>query len=149
MEATLAALGQILLKAVPTFVLVLLLYAYLTRMFFRPLERELDKRYRATEGARKLAEETLARAEAKAEEYEAAVRVARGEVYHENDRLRRELQAERSAAVEQGRRDAEAQVASAKADLEKQVAELKETLGAHSDVMASQIANLILRRRTA
>ena len=38
MEETLRALGEILLKAVPTFVLVFLLYLYLSRMFFRPLE---------------------------------------------------------------------------------------------------------------
>ena len=45
MEETLRALGEILLKAAPTFVLVFLLYLYLTRMFFRPLEEVLKKRY--------------------------------------------------------------------------------------------------------
>ncbi len=73
MEQTLHALGEILLKAVPTFVLVLLLYTYLSRMFFRPLEKVLQKRYEVTEGARKLADESLAKAAAKTEEYEAAI----------------------------------------------------------------------------
>ena len=72
MEETLRALGEILLKAVPTFVLVFLLYLYLSRMFFRPLEEVLKKRYEATEGARKLADESLAKAAAKTAEYEAA-----------------------------------------------------------------------------
>ena len=62
MEATFQALGQILLKAVPTFVLVFVLYLYLARMFFRPLEEVLKRRYEATEGARKLADESLAKA---------------------------------------------------------------------------------------
>lgn len=149
MEATLAALGQILLKAVPTFVLVLLLYAYLARMFFRPLEKVLKMRYEATEGARKLAEESLAKAAAKTEEYEAAMRVARGEVYHENDQLRRQLQAERAAAAEQVRQECEAQVRAAKADLERAVASLKQGLAAESEALASQIAESIVRRRAA
>ncbi len=66
MEATLHALGQILIQALPTFFLVLLLFAYLRSMFFRPLEQVLAQRNEATEGARKKAAEALDRANAKA-----------------------------------------------------------------------------------
>ena len=76
MEETLRALGEILLKAVPTFVLVFLLYLYLSRMFFRPLEAVLQKRYAATEGARKLADESLAKAAAKTSNTHKAARKA-------------------------------------------------------------------------
>ena len=41
MDATLLALGGILLKAVPTFLLVILLNFYLKAMFFKPLEKVL------------------------------------------------------------------------------------------------------------
>ncbi len=149
MEQTFHALGQILLKAVPTFILVLLLYAYLSRMFFRPLEKVLQKRYEATEGARKLADESLAKAAAKTEEYEAAIRAARGEVYQELSEWRRQLQTERTAAVEQARAQAEAQLGQAKARLDEEVAQLKQGLAGESDALASQIANSILRRRVA
>src|SRR5258708_31006400 len=103
MEETLRALGEILLKAVPTFVLVFVLYLYLARMFFRPLEEVLKRRYEATEGARKLADESLAKAAAKTAEYEAASRAARGEVYNELGQLRRQLQAHHPAAIENAR----------------------------------------------
>lgn len=149
MEQTLYALGEILLKAVPTFVLVLLLYAYLSRMFFRPLEKVLQKRYEATEGARKLADESLAKAAAKTEEYEAALRAARGEVYQELSEWRRQLQAERAAAIAQIREQAEAQIGQAKARLGEEVAQLKQGLTSESDALATQIANSILRRRVA
>jgi F-type H+-transporting ATPase subunit b len=149
MEETLRALGQILLKAIPTFVLVFVLYLYLARVFFRPLERVLQKRYEATEGARKRADESLARAAAKTAEFEAAMREARGEVYHELEQLRRELQAEHAAGVEQARRRADAQIDEAKAQLAGEVAHLKLSLAAESDALASQIANSILRRRVA
>ncbi len=149
MEQTLHALGEILLKAVPTFVLVLLLYAYLARMFFRPLEKVLQKRYEATEGARKLADESLARAAAKTEEYEAALRAARGDVYHELSEWRRQLQAERAAAIKQIREQADAQIGQAKAQLGEEVAQLKQGLASESDALANQIATAILRRRVA
>jgi len=53
MAATLHALGEILVQALPTFFLVLLLFIYLRSMFFKPLERVLAERREATEGARK------------------------------------------------------------------------------------------------
>jgi len=149
MDDTLRALGEILLKAVPTFFLVLLLYAYLTRVFFRPLEKVLQQRYEANEGARKLAEEAVAKATAKMAEYEAAMRAARGEVYQELGNLRSQLQAERSAALEVARKQAEEQIAAAKAGLEHEVAVLKQDLAAQSDLLATQIAESILRRSAA
>jgi F-type H+-transporting ATPase subunit b len=149
MEETLRALGEILLKAVPTFLLVFLLYLYMARVFFGPLERVLQKRYEATEGARKLAEESLAKAAEKTEKYEAAVRAARSEIYRELGQLRRQLQDERSAAVEQARRQAEAQIAAAKADLEREVVALQEKLAGESDALANEIAGSILRRSAA
>ncbi len=149
MEQTLHALGEILLKAVPTFVLVLLLYVYLTRMFFRPLEKVLKQRYEATEGARKLAGESMAKAAAKTEEYEAALQAARGELYQELGQLRRKLQDERAAALEHARREIEAQIGQAKADLEQEVGQLKQSLAGESDALATQIANSLLSRRAA
>jgi F-type H+-transporting ATPase subunit b len=149
MDATLRALGEILLKAVPTFLLVLLLYAYLTRVFFRPLEIVLQRRYEANEGARKLAEESQAKATAKMAEYEAAMRAARGEVYQELGKLRAQLQAERNAALEAARKQAESQIAAAKTGLEREVAVLKQDLAAQSDLLATQITESILGRSAA
>ena len=149
MEETLRALGEILLKAVPTFVLVFLLYLYLSRMFFRPLEEVLKKRYEATEGARKLADESLAKAAAKTAEYEAAIRAARGEVYNELGQLRRQLQADHAASIEKARHEAEAQISAAKAELQQEVSRLKQQLAGESDALATQIAESILGRRAA
>jgi F-type H+-transporting ATPase subunit b len=149
MEETLRALGEILLKAVPTFVLVFVLYLYLSRMFFRPLEKVLQRRYEATEGARKLADESLTKAAAKTADYEAAIRAARGEVYNELGQLRRQLQADHAAAIEKARHEAEAQINAAKAALQQEVSRLKQQLAGESDALATQIAESILRGRAA
>ena len=66
MDSTLHALGGILLRATPTFFLVFLLCFYLKKVFFKPLEKVLQERYDATEGARRLAEKSMERASAKA-----------------------------------------------------------------------------------
>src|SRR6266446_5372445 len=103
MDETLRALGGILLRAIPTFLLVVLLHFYLKFIFFKPLQRVLGQRYEATEGARKMAESSLARAAEKAAEYEAALRAARGETYKELEQMRRQLQEERAAGVREAR----------------------------------------------
>src|SRR5450432_938039 len=147
MDATLHALGGILLRAVPTFLLVVFLNFYLKIIFFKPLEKVLHQRYQATEGARKLAAESLARAAAKTAEYQAAMRAARNEIYQSQERLHNQLQEQEAAALLAARQRVEAAVQEAKADLAKDVGSAKAGLAADSDTLADQIAESILRRR--
>lgn len=149
MDAILQALGGLLLKAVPTFVLVVLLTIYLKYVFFKPLERVLDARYRATEGARKLAEDSLEKAAAKTAEYEEAMRHARAEVYQAQEELHRQLAAERAGQVEQARSRAEQAVSEARAQLAADAEQAKRSLAAESDSLATRIADVILSGRPA
>jgi F-type H+-transporting ATPase subunit b len=149
MEETLRQLGGILLRAVPTFILVVLLHLYLKYIFFKPLERVLRQRYDATEGARKLAEESIARASQKAAEYEAALRAARADTYKEMEQLQRKLHDDRAASLKEARAQADAAVAHAKAALRAEVEALEKNLGSESDTLADRIASKILTGRAA
>src|ERR1700690_3263362 len=149
MDATLHSLGEILLKGIPTFFLVIALFVYLKYMFFGPLEKVLKARYDATEGARKMAEQSLERAAAGTAEYEAAMRAARGEIYQEQEKLRKQLQQERAVAVEAARQKSEAQITQAKAELAAEAAQARNSLAAESESLASQIADSVLRRSVA
>ena len=149
MDVILHQLGQLLLKAVPTFLLVILLQFYLKRMFFQPLEKVLHQRYEATEGARKAAEESLARASAKAAEYEAAMRAARSELYKTQDELHKQLQERESAQIAEARQRADTAIKAAKADLALDVEAAKASLAKDSEALANQIAESILRRSAA
>jgi len=149
MDVILHQLTELLLKAIPTFLLVLILHFYLKLVFFKPLEKVLHRRYEETEGARKLAEESLQRASAKTAEYEAAMRAARSEVYQQQERLRKELQERETAELTAARKQAEAAIQEAKAALAKDVEEAKGKLAADSDSLANQIADTILRRSVA
>src|ERR1051325_5890113 len=110
MDVILQQLGELLLKAAPTFILVVVLQVYLRRVFFKPLEKVLHERYEATEGARKAADESLARAAAKAGEYEAAMRAARGDVYQVQEQIYKQLQEKATAQIGEARQRADAAV---------------------------------------
>ena len=149
MDATLQALGQILLKAVPTFLLVIFLNYYLKSVFFKPLRKILQQRYEASEGARKVAEHSLERAAAKAADYEAALRRAKGEVYENQERAHKRLHEQQESELQAARKEAEGLVARAKADLGKDVEAAKNGLVRESEMLAQQIADSILRRNAA
>ncbi len=149
MDAILRQLGELLLKAVPTFLLVVFLNFYLKAVFFRPLEKVLQRRYDATEGARKIAEETVQRATEKTAEYEAAMRAARSEVYQEQGKIHKELQQAEAAQLLEARKRAEIAVKDARQAIAGDVEAAKASLASQSDSLANQIAEAILRRSAA
>lgn len=149
MEATLHALGQILVQALPTFFLVLFLFLYLRAMFFKPLERVLGERSEATEGARKKAAEALDRANAKASAYEEQIRAARNQIYGEQEEVRRQWREDQTIQVATARERAESAVKVAKAQLTQEAEIAQASLAGNSQALADQISAAILHRRPA
>lgn len=149
MEATLAALGNLLLRALPTFFLVLVLHFYLKYMFFKPLQRVLDARYAATEGAKEQAARSLERASAKAKEYEDALRAARAEVYQAQEQLRGQLEEQRASEVQAARARADAAARKAREEIAGEVESARRTLAQEAEVLSNQIVDTILTRRPA
>lgn len=146
MEATLHSLGEIVLRGLPTFFLLILLHFYLKRTFFAPLDKVLAARYEATTGARKQAESAIARAEAKAKEYEEAIRAARTEVYKDNEAMRKQWREQQSVVLAEARAKSDTVIAAAKAEMAGDVRTARETLQADSDRIADGIVAAILRR---
>lgn len=149
MEQTLQALAGILLKAVPTIVIVLLLHLYLKAMLFKPLEKVLQQRDEATGGARRAAEESLKRAEEKAAQFEAKLQAARADVYKDQEQARAKLLGDQESSVKDARARMETAVRNARAEIEKEVAVGRETLSAQSSALADQIADSVLNRRAS
>jgi F-type H+-transporting ATPase subunit b len=149
MDAILHQLGQLLLRAVPTFLLVVVLHFYLKNMFFKPLGKVLQQRYEATEGARKLADESLARASQKTAEYEAAMRTARAEVYQAQEQIHKHLEEREAADLAEARKRSETLIQEARAALGQDVEAAKASLAADSEKLADQITEAILRRSAA
>ena len=149
MDATLHALGNILLQALPTFFLVLLLFVYLRVMFFGPMGRILAQRHEATVGARQAAQKALDDAAAKAAAYEESIRQARNEVYKEQEDLRKKWRDEQSEQVVAARKRAEAQIVSAREQIAQETAQAKKDLGSNAQELATQITRSVLEGKAS
>jgi F-type H+-transporting ATPase subunit b len=149
MDATLHDLGGILLKAIPTLILLLIVHLYLKRMFFGPMRDVLAKRREATEGAMKSAEMLIAKASQKAEAIEVSLRKAREEIYQEQEEARRRWIAEQTAQVEEARRSSRDLIHQAKQQLDAETAAAKRDLTAATAALADQIAQSLLEGKAA
>lgn len=149
MDQTLNALGGILLKAVPTIVLLLIIHFYLKFMFFRPLRDVLAKRRAAIEGAKESAEALDKRTEERTVALEADLRKAREEIYQEQEDLRRKAIGDQTASLEQARLQARELIHQARQELEAETAAAKRDIAASADTLAEQIARSLLERRAS
>ncbi|MFB3778640.1 MAG: hypothetical protein ACE141_13565 [Bryobacteraceae bacterium] len=147
MDAILTALGGLLLRALPTFFLLLLLHFYLKRVFFRPLDKVLEARRQATEGARERAQASLDVAAARRADYEAAILGARTEIYREQEDARRKWREEQSARLDESRRSESEAVKQARAGIASDAAQAAQALAAQSERLAGGIAEAILSGR--
>jgi F-type H+-transporting ATPase subunit b len=118
MDQTLHQLGELLLGAVPTVILLALLYVLYTVIVHNPLRRVLDERRSKTEGAVEKSRADIAAAEARTAEYEQRLREARATVFRAQEARRQTALQARGNAVAEARKRAQAQVQSAKIDIE-------------------------------
>jgi F-type H+-transporting ATPase subunit b len=149
MDEVLRSLGGLLIQAIPTLLLIVALYFYLKRIYFKPMARVLSERYDATEGARKQAEDSLAKASLKAGEYEAALRAARADIYREQEEFRKGLQKDHARAVADARQRAELMVKEAGASLAAEADNARRTLALRTEALADRIAETVLHGRAA
>lgn len=119
MDQTLQQLGELLLGAVPTVILLALLYALYTTIVHEPLRRVLEERRSKTEGAVEKSRADIAAAEARTSEYEQRLREARATVFRAQEARRKSALDARTAALNQARSKAQAQVEAAKADIQR------------------------------
>lgn len=149
MEATLQALGQLLLKGVPTIFLLLVVHFYLKGMFFRPMGDVLAKRRAATDGLKENAASTRARAEGQAKSIEAQLQQARESIYQEQEEARRGWVSEQSAQLDGARQKARELIHQAKLQLDDEAAATKIQLQAAAGPLADEIASALLERTSA
>lgn len=138
------ALKGMLLSAVPTFILVWLLYAYVSMVFYKPVRKALDDRYAATTGLRKKADEHIALAEQKTSEYEEALRSSRTELYKHQEQERNAAMTQRAAILQTAREKAQEKVQQARQQIQNETAEAKVALERQSEEMATWIASAVL-----
>ena len=144
MDQTLQALGGILLKGIPTVVLLLVLHFYFKAVLFRPLAKVLKQRDELTEGARKAAQQSLAAAELKAAEYEGKLREARSEVYRQQEETRKGWLDDQAAQTAAAHERTSLSVHAAREQIAVEAAAARQTLVDTTGPLADQIATAVL-----
>jgi F-type H+-transporting ATPase subunit b len=136
-----------MLKAIPTVILLAILYVYLKIVLFGPLDKVLKQRSELTEGTRQAAEASLARAEQREQEYQQKFAAARSDVYKLQEETRRQWLEEQTSQVAAARARSEAAVRAAKQEIAQEAAAARANLNETSAQLAEQIANAVLARR--
>ncbi|MGA2857424.1 MAG: ATP synthase F0 subunit B [Candidatus Sulfotelmatobacter sp.] len=145
MDETLHQLGELLLGAVPTVILLALLYALYTTIVHKPLRRVLEERRGKTEGAVEKSRADIAAAEARTADYEQRLREARATVFRAQEARRQAVLDARAHAVNQARGKAQAQVAAAKQAIEADRVAAQASLQGEAAALAQEIVRRVLQ----
>jgi F-type H+-transporting ATPase subunit b len=145
MDQTLHQLGELLLGAVPTVILLAILYLLYTAIVHKPLQRVLAERRSKTEGAVEKSRADIAAAEARTTEYEQRLREARAAVFKAQEARRQAVMQARTNAVNESRTKAQAQVQAAKKDIESDRAAAEKALQADASALAQEIVRRVLQ----
>jgi F-type H+-transporting ATPase subunit b len=145
MDETLRQLGELLLGAVPTVILLAVLYALYTTIVHKPLRLVLEERRSKTEGAVEKSRADIAAAEARTAEYEQRLREARAVVFRAQEARRQAALQARTNAVNEARSKAQAQVQAAKEDIENDRATAQAGLQADVAALAQEIMRRVLQ----
>jgi F-type H+-transporting ATPase subunit b len=139
-------LGELFLEAVPTVIIVFLFYFFLRWAFFAPIEKAMSERSTRIEGARAEALRLEAQAQQELDEYNEALRKARAEIYHEQERARQAVLDERARLLKAMRARAQEEVEAAKSRIAREIVEARPQVERQLPVLASEIARAILSR---
>jgi|SRR5580704_12317800 F-type H+-transporting ATPase subunit b len=145
MDPLLKQVGELLLGAIPTIVLLLLLYALYTSLVGKPLKRVLEQRREHTEGAIIKARADIAAAEARTQEYEQRIRDARLAIFKAQEARRQAAQKARAAAVAEARERAQQQIREARAAIEQDMIAARQSLQGEAERLAADIIRTILK----
>lgn len=145
MDETLRQLGELLLGAVPTVILLTLLYALYTAIVHKPLQRVLAQRRSKTEGAIEKSRADIAAAEARTAEYEQKLRAARAAIFQAQEARRQTVLQARANALQEARSRTQAQVQAAKQHIENDRAAAEKGLSAEVAALAQEIMRRVLQ----
>ena len=145
MDQTLHQLGELLLGAVPTVILLALLYVLYRTLVHKPLGRVLEQRHAKTEGAVEKSRADIAAAEARTAEYEQRLREARASLFRAQEARRQAALQVRTNATAEARTRSQAQVQAAKADIEKDRASAEQGLQGEAAALAQEIVRRVLQ----
>jgi F-type H+-transporting ATPase subunit b len=133
---------ELFFQVVPIVLILLVFYAVLRVLFFKPLLRVIAEREARTIGAQKAAEAAQKAASEKVKQYQGALKQARTEIYVEQEAARKKVLDERATLLKEARAKAAVFVSAQRARI------AGEVLAARREIESSitQFAALVARR---
>ncbi|MFZ5926247.1 MAG: ATP synthase F0 subunit B [Acidobacteriota bacterium] len=149
MEQIFHALQGIIVRALPTFFLVILLHWFLKKVLFQPLDRVLEERRRRTDGVLESCEAAMERARARIQEYENSLRQAQAEIFDQQEAERKRMAAERAALLAEARQRARQRVEAARAEIQAEAERARQSLRDEAARLAEAVTQSVLAGRAS
>ena len=128
-----------------TVVYVIVLYIFLSRLFFRPMLGILHKRRQLIQGRLEESQKRMEIVEQRTSEYEQALRVARSEAYRQQELERERSLNEKAELVRKAKAEAEMAVRDGRERLASEGNAARARLAGEVDNLAKQLTEAVLR----
>jgi F-type H+-transporting ATPase subunit b len=132
---------------VVTIFYILIVYAFMSRFFFKPIVRVLQQRRELIEGRIAAAKEAVSNADRKTAEYEQVIRNAKAETFRRQEAQREKALSERTDLLSRAKQDADIHVREAKSRLQAEAEVARTKLDVEVDLLAKQLTAAILQDR--
>jgi F-type H+-transporting ATPase subunit b len=133
------------LSMLVTVLYVIILYLFLSRFFFGPVVQILNKRRQLIEGRLEESRKRIEVVEKRTEEYEQAMRTARGDAYRQQEIERDKALSEKAELVAKAKREAETAVQEGRARLRSEADAARAKISGDLDALAKKLSTAILR----
>jgi F-type H+-transporting ATPase subunit b len=127
---------------------VVVLYAFMTHFFFKPIVRVLHERRRLIEGRLQAAQQSVADADRKAGEYENALKAARAETFRRQESQREQVLAERTELLVRTKTETDKTIQEARVRLLSEAESATQKLDTQVDGMARELTTALLQDRS-
>ncbi len=128
-----------------TILYVAILYVFLSRFFFGPLNKILVARWASIQGRLEESERRIQDIESKTAEYESALREARSEAYQHQESIRDAALEEKAELLADARRETETMIEEARKTLGAETANAKQRLEGEIDALAARLSETLLQ----
>jgi F-type H+-transporting ATPase subunit b len=143
-DELLRQLGDLVLGSVPTMIIFLVLVFAYRYILYGPLVKTLAERRARTTGALEAAHAAIAAADAKSQEYEAKLRAARAEIFHQREQRVQQWTAQKDAALASARMAAQERVAHARSGIEAEAEAARKQIEGAAGQLAAQVLQAVL-----
>jgi len=148
LDELLRQLGDLVLGSVPTMLIFIFLVIAYRFILYGPLVKMLAERRARTTGAVEAAHAAIAAADAKSQEYEAKLRAARAEIFHQRELRVQKWTAEKDAALATARLAAQERVHQARTGIEAEAVAARKQIENTAGQLAAQILQAVLPAHT-